>query len=35
MYIIKLDGMTIGVEALTIEEVKREEAAGFTLIKIK
>lgn len=35
MYIIKLNGVIIGVEELTREEAKKEEAAGFTLIKIQ
>lgn len=35
MYIIKLNGVTIGKEVLTRENAKVYESAGFTLIKVE
>lgn len=35
MYLTKLNGMVIGVEELSIEECRKRESAGFTVIKIK
>ena len=34
MYLIKLNGMVIGIEELNMKHAKERENAGFTLVKL-
>ena len=34
MYLVKLNGIVIGIEELDMEHAKERENAGFTLIKL-